>query len=293
MSLSRDIQYRFSRLWISEKLIIINIFVFITDRLLVFLFKLPEDFFIQWFELPESFTTFITQPWSVITYSFFHDPGNFFHLFWNMILLYFSGRLFLSLFGPKRFITVYFLGAVFGGLFFLLSYNLFPVFSGIRSALIGASAAVMAILIFICSYTPNREVRLILFNVKLWHIGVFFVLLDLIQLPMGNSGGHLAHLGGAFLGFFYARKLHQGKDIFKWVEKLIFGSARPSVKKKRSPLKTVYKNKASKKPKTAYPKANKDEYQQQIDDILDKISKSGYESLSKEEKDFLFKAGKE
>ena len=110
---------------------------------------------------------------------------------------------------------------------------------------------------------------------------------------MGNPGGHLAHLGGAFLGFLYARRLHQGKDIGRWFERLIpgFGS-KPGKKKKKSPLKTVYKNKAS---KTSYRKtsSNKDEYQQKIDDILDKISKSGYESLSKEEKDFLFKAGKE
>ena len=161
MSLSKDIQYRFSRLWISEKLIVINLLIFIVERLVVFLFKLEPDFFMRWFELPQNILDFASQPWSIITYSFFH--GGFSHIFWNMILLYFSGRIFLNLFGPKRFITVYFLGAVMGGLVFILSYNLFPVFLGTQSALIGASAAVMAVLIFICTYMPNREVRLIFF----------------------------------------------------------------------------------------------------------------------------------
>lgn len=292
MSLIQDIQDRFSRLWISEKLIIINVLIFILDRLLVFLFRLHPEYFIRWFELPENFMSFITQPWSIVTYAFFHDPQNFFHLFWNMILLYFAGRLFLTLFGPKRFITVYILGAIAGGILFLLSYNLFPVFSDIHSALVGASAAIMSVLIFICTYTPDREVRLIFIPLRLWHIGVIFVLLDLVQLPLGNPGGHLAHLGGALFGFFYARNLRKDKDIGRWFERLIFNIIGTSYTKKTRPLKTVYKNKTATR-RSDKSKTDKDRYQRQIDEILDKISKSGYESLSKEEKDFLFKAGKE
>ena len=199
----------------------------------------------------------------------------------------------MELFSPRRFLVMYFLGAAFGGFIFMLSYNLFPVFSGAHAALIGASAAVMAILIFVCTYMPNREVRLIFINVKLWYIGAFFVLLDLVQLPMGNSGGHLAHLGGAFIGFFYAGRLREGKGAGKWFERFISGTGKSNgrKKKKKSPLKTVYKNRSSTTATSA--KMKKNEYQQQIDDILDKISKSGYESLSKEEKDFLFKSGKE
>ncbi|MEM9685568.1 MAG: rhomboid family intramembrane serine protease [Bacteroidota bacterium] len=292
MSFSKELAYRFSRLYISEKLIIINVAVFIINSLSVFLFKLNPNFFMRWFELPRDIPNFITQPWSLITYSFFH--GGFSHLFWNMLLLYFSGRLFLNLFSPKRLLSIYILGAAFGGLLFLLSYNLFPVFSGIQTALIGASAAVMAVLIFICSYTPNSVVvRLIFFNVKLWYIGAFFVIWDLIQLPMGNSGGHLAHLGGAFIGFYYARRLREGKDPGRWLEQMMSGFGGTS-KKKKSPLKTVYKNQRKTTSKAASgPKRNGDEYQRKIDTILDKISKSGYESLSKEEKDFLFKAGEQ
>lgn len=284
MSLSRDIQNRFSGLYVPEKLIIINFLVFILNSLAVFLFKLPPDYFMRWFELPRHLPDFFGQPWSLITYSFFH--GNFMHLFWNMVLLFVSGRLFLNLFPARRFITLYFLGAAFGGFIFLLSYNLFPAFLGLRTALVGASAAIMCILIFVCTYTPNQDIRLIFINIKLWHVGAFFVILDLVQIPVGNSGGHLAHLGGAFTGFFYARTLRKGTGE-SWLTSFMQGFG-----KKRSPLKTVYKNKRKNSPSP--PVSNrKNEEQHKIDTILDKISKSGYESLSKAEKDFLFKAGKE
>lgn len=287
MSVTKDLRYRFSRLNIAEKLIVVNVAVFIVNSLVTFLFRLNSRSIMRWFELPKEFSDFIVQPWSLITYSFFH--GGFMHIFWNMLLLYFVGRIFLNLFNYKTFINVYFLGAIAGGVLFLLSYNVFPVFSGIDTALIGASAAVMAVLLFVCTYLPNQEVRVIFFNVKLWYIGVFVVLLDLIQLPMGNSGGHLAHLGGELLGFLYARKLMDGKDIGEGFGNLVDKFGAIFSKRKRSPLKTVHRSKKM----NHYDNSNKQEYQKHIDEILDKISKSGYESLTKEEKDFLFKAGKE
>ncbi|MCX2681546.1 rhomboid family intramembrane serine protease [Galbibacter sp. EGI 63066] len=288
MSISDDIRYKFATLNVAEKLIVINVAIFIVNALLVFLFKWDADFIMRWFELPKSFGSFILQPWSIVTYAFFH--GGFMHIFWNMILLYFTSRIFLNLFSAKRFLNVYFLGAICGGLLFLLAYNIFPAFSGINSSLIGASAAVMAILIFICTYIPNQEVRVIFFNIKLWYIGAAFVIIDLIQLPMGNSGGHLAHLGGSLLGFVYAKKLQEGRDIGVGFENTVSSVGDLFKKKKKSPLKTVHKTKQR---SSNTSKTSKDEHQKKIDAILDKISKSGYESLSKEEKDFLFKAGKE
>ena len=285
-----NLRYKFARLTIAEKLIVINVVVFIISGLVPFLFGFSPDAIVRFFELPKDFTLFIILPWSLVTYSFFH--GSFWHLFWNMIILYFSSRIFLNLFGPKRFIAVYFLGVIMGGLVFMLSYNLFPVFSGTRTALIGASAGVTAVLIFVCTYIPNQQVRLFFFNVKLWYIGVFIVVMDLVQIPTGNNaGGHLAHLGGAFLGYLYARQLMQGTDIGAGFIKFLdtMGSMFSGRKKPR--MKTVYKKKkAPPVSKVDYEKENK---QRKIDAILDKISKSGYESLSKEEKDFLFKAGKE
>lgn len=286
-----NLKYQFARLSIAEKLIAINVAVFIVNGLLTFLMGLRPDALMQWFELPKDFFDFIVQPWSMVTYSFFH--GGIWHLFWNMMVLYFASRIFLNLFGPRRFVNVYFLGVILGGLLFLLSYNVFPALMGIQTALIGASAGVTAVLIFVCAYIPNQEVRLIFFNVKLWHIGVFIVLIDLIQIPgSGNAGGHLAHLGGALLGYVYARQLLTGRDIGEGFSGILDSlSSVFSRREKKTPLKTVYRKKqpaASRK--VDYDKAGR---QRKIDTILDKISKSGYESLSKDEKDFLFKAGKE
>jgi membrane associated rhomboid family serine protease len=286
-----NLRYQYARLSIAEKLIAINVAVFIVNGLLTFLLGLRGDAVMQWFELPKDFYDFISQPWSLFTYSFFH--GGIWHLFWNMLVLYFASRIFLNLFGSRRYINVYFLGVLLGGMLFLLSYNVFPALMGIRTALIGASAGVTAVLIFVCAYIPNQEVRVVFFNVKLWHIGVFIVLIDLIQIPSsGNAGGHLAHLGGALLGYTYARQLLAGRDIGEGFSKLLDGMANLFRKReKKPPLKTVYRKKQTyTRNKVDYDKESR---QRKIDNILDKISKSGYESLSREEKDFLFKAGKE
>lgn len=287
-----NLKYQYARLSIAEKLIAINVAVYILNGLITFLMGYSSNSLIQWFELPKDFFDFIVQPWSIVTYSFFH--GGIWHLFWNMILLYFSGRIFLNLFGPRKLLNVYFLGVILGGLTFLLSYNVFPAFMGVQTALIGASAGVTAVLIFICAYIPNQEVRLFFFNVKLWYIGAFFVLIDLVQIPVsGNAGGHLAHLGGALLGYVYARQLLQGKDIGEGFSKFLDGLGNIFKKKeKKAPLRTVYKKNA-RAAKGSGKDFDKEAKQRKIDHILDKISKSGYESLSKAEKDFLFKAGKE
>lgn len=288
MSVRTDLKYQFARLGMTEKLIVINTALFLVNTIVVFLFQLPYDFFTRWLELPKVFGSFILQPWSLISYAFVHQ--GFMHLFWNMILLYFSGRIFANYFSGKRLLTLYLMGAAAGGLIFLLSYNIFPAFSGSNSSLVGASAAVMAVFIFICTYFPNQEVRLIFFNLKLWYLGVFFVLLDLVQLPMGNPGGHLAHLGGALMGFFFAKRLQEGRDLGSVVERAIDSIKFNRQKKSKGPLRTVHRRETSVPTRQT---DSKKEYQKQIDAILDKISKSGYDSLSKEEKDFLFKAGKE
>ncbi|GMN09349.1 rhomboid family intramembrane serine protease [Croceitalea sp. MTPC9] len=288
---SGGLGYQLSRLNVAEKLIAANVFVFILNGLFIALLGFSSNGIVQWFELPKDFVSFLTQPWSLITYSFFHAGIG--HIFWNMLMLYFSGRIFLNFFDNKRFINVYFLGVILGGLLFLLSYNVFPTLTNINSTLIGASAGVTAVLIFICTYIPNQEVRVVFFNIKLWYVGVFFVLVDLVQIAYGgNIGGRIAHLGGALLGYLYARQLLKGNDIGVGFTKLIDGIGNLfKAREKKAPLKTVYKNKTkASKNKADYDKQAR---QRKIDDILDKISKSGYESLSKKEKDFLFKAGKE
>lgn len=289
---NQNISYYYNRLNIAEKLIVFNVAIFIIGGLINVLFNLSPNTSVEsWFQLPKDFFDFLSQPWSLITYSFFHSGLG--HIFWNMIMLYFTGRIFLNLFDNKRFINVYFLGVIFGGLVFLLSYNIFPALLGENTALIGASAGVTAVLIFVCTYLPNQEVRVIFFNIKLWHIGVVIVLMDLVQISLGNNiGGHLAHLGGAALGYYYATQLPKGNDIGSWFSKLLDNLSNMfRGKEKKSSMKTVYKKQGSDIGRTV--NYDKESRQRKIDAILDKISKSGYESLSKAEKDFLFKAGKE
>ncbi|WP_088342117.1 rhomboid family protein [Robiginitalea sediminis] len=285
------LKYQFSRLSIAEKLIVINVAVFIVFRLVAFLLALPPWQVEGWLELPRDFFDFLTQPWSIVTYSFLH--GGLWHLFFNMLLLFYTARIFLNLFGPRRFINVYFLGVILGGAFFLASYNIFPAFHQSQSPLVGASAGVMAVLIFICTYMPMQEVRVFFFNIKLWYIGAFFVLLDLIMIPAGdNAGGRIAHLGGALLGYLYARRSLQGGDLGAGFSKMLDAIGGLFERKPRkAPMKTVYRKK--KEPAASGPDYDKAAHQRKIDTILDKISKSGYDSLSQAEKDFLFKAGKE
>jgi hypothetical protein len=214
-----------------------------------------------------------------------------------MLWLYVIGRMFLNLFSAKTAINIYFLGAMSGGFLFMLCYSLFPSVFG-NSSLVGASAAVRALLIFLCAYMPNQEMRFFTFTIKLWHIGVAIVLLDVIgvfagiQNPAtGNAGGNLAHLGGALLGYFYAKQLLKGDDIGRGFESLLNALGNIFKASKKSPLKTVHKNKSK---VGGYTKSDFNEFnhQKKIDVILDKISKSGYDSLTAEEKEFLFKAGK-
>lgn len=300
---SDKFKYKLQTATVVEKLIAINVLVFLLFylfRTLTFLFQLPSDFLLEWFSFPKELGEFIFKPWSIITYSFLH--GGIWHILSNMLILYFSGIYFLNYFSPKRLLNYFFLGVIMGALVYMLSYNLFPAFEATgRSYLIGASAGVMAVLVGIASYIPNMRVRLLLIgSIKFWYIAAFLVALDVIQIPMGNAGGHLAHLGGAALGYTYTKQLQKGNDIGAWFEKIMDSFAamfQPTERKAK--MKTVYRKTSNKKSAAAQRKSSfskkldKDEKQKQIDAILDKISKSGYDSLSKSEKDFLFKAGKE
>ncbi|WP_034046132.1 rhomboid family protein [Wocania ichthyoenteri] len=280
-SLSQDIKHKLSNLNVLEKIIAINVVVFAIGLI----FKNG----LSWFELPSDFSDFILKPWSIITYAFLH--GDFFHILFNMLWLYFIGRMFLNLFSAKMALNIYFLGAISGGLLYMLCYTLFPNIFGANSRLVGASAAVRALLIFICAYMPNQEVRFFTFSLKLWYVGVAIVVLDVLGLFGLNAGGNLAHLGGALLGYYYAKQLLKGKDIGKGFEKLMDAFVSLFKPSKKSPLKTVHKNKTK---VGGYTKGEFNQFnnQKKIDVILDKISKSGYDSLTAKEKEFLFKAGK-
>lgn len=287
-SLSHDIKQKLSNLNVLEKIIAVNVVVFV----LGLIFKSNLD----WLELPSNFSDFILQPWTIITYAFLHyDP---LHILFNMLWLYFLGRMFLNLFSRKMALNIYFLGAISGGLLYMFCYTLFPSVFSINSRLLGASAAVRALLIFLCTYMPNQALRFFTFNLKLWYVGAAIVVLDVIGVlsginnPVtGNAGGNLAHLGGALLGYFYAKQLLKGQDIGKGFERFMDSIVSLFKPSKKGPLKTVHKNKSK---VGGYTKSDFNAFnnQKKIDIILDKISKSGYDSLTAEEKEFLFKAGK-
>ena len=281
---------QFKQLSIVLKIIVINTLIFLIFYLGSFFFKLSPSTLVSWFVLPTSFLEIVYQPWSFVTYAFLH--AGFWHLFWNMYLLYWFGLYVLNLFTSKRFLTIYLLGAINGGLFYVLAYNLFPVFNNISSNLMGASAAVLAIVIFIATYTPDAIVRIFTFRIKLWQIGLVMVLLDLFQLPSsGNAGGLIAHMGGAIFGYVYAIHLKKGNDIGIWFENFMDLLVNLFKSNKYKHFKQVHKTKQSAPKNTKRnPTTN---HQIKIDRILDKIGKSGYDSLTKAEKDFLFKAGKD
>lgn len=299
---SSNFRYRVKTATVSEKLIAINVAVFIVFfffKTLAFLFQMSSDFLLEWFVFPKEPGEFLFKPWSIITYAFLH--AGIWHILSNMLILYYAGVYFLNYFSPKKLLTFYFLGAIFGALVYMASYNLFPAFQGMgRSYLLGASAAVMSVLVGIATHVPNMRIRLILIGpVKFWYIAAFLVILDVVQIPMSNPGGHLAHLGGAAFGYIYASQLKKGNDIASGFEKLMdwFGSLFTGSKTetRKSNLKTVHRRKATASTSSTYtPRSrNKKEEQERIDAILDKISKSGYDSLTKPEKEFLFNAGKE
>ena len=275
----QKLKEKFISLNILKKIIFLNLVCFIFPYILntfFFLFDYSNFSIISWFELTSDLKKIIFKPWSIISYSFFHS--GFFHLFWNMIILLYSGQIFLNLFPNKMFLSTYFVGVIFGGIIFIFCYNIFPVFFNSYSTMIGSSAGVMAILIFICVYSPNYEIRILFFNIKLLYIGLFFVFFDIIQIPYGNAGGHFAHLGGSLVGFIYARQIKNGKDIFDSFLFLIISIFYKTKKKENKIIKNDHGN-----------ILHKDINQKKIDQILDKINSSGYDSLSKEEKDFLFK----
>ncbi len=287
MNILDDFKMQYRLGGIAQKLIFWNVGIAIPFFLLK---AFAPDLFsviLDWTSLSSDVMTMITRPWTLLTYAFLH--ADFFHLLFNMIVLNFASRLFTTYFTQKQLFGLYLLGAIFAGLLFVATDFIFQN----NTILVGASGAIMAILVGAATYTPFSEVRLLLIgNVKMWHLALALVLLDLIQIPLNNTGGHIAHLGGAFFGFLYIKMLQNGTDLTKGISTFldyILGLFRP---KKATPFKTVHRN-TKKQPQTSTATAaDKDMTQKQIDDILDKISKSGYDSLTKEEKEFLFKVGK-
>ncbi|AEV32144.1 putative membrane protein [Owenweeksia hongkongensis DSM 17368] len=275
------------------RLILVNLAVFVVFlllRIIGFLFQIQlADIFTQWTALPSNLGTLATRPWTLFTYMFLHE--GFLHILFNMLWLYFGGRLFMEYMGGRRLLSTYILGGLAGGILYIIAYNLFPSFSEavVISNNRGASAGVMAIVIGVATYAPRYPVKIFFtLNAQLWMIAAAALLMDLIYLGDGNNaGGHIAHLGGALFGYLSVSQLKNGKDWTEGFSKFMDNIA--NWFKPKPKMKTVYTNTSKK----ANYREKQVHNQQRMDEILDKISRSGYESLSKEEKDYLFKIGKD
>jgi len=285
------------------QLIIINVVVFAVVGILGVIFTISGFKEIAWvvqkqFHIPAEFSEFLNRPWTVITYAFMH--GGFLHILFNMLALYWFGRLFVEYLGSDKLVAVYVLGALFGAIFYLLAYNTIPFFmqhveeaklhtvNGIN--MVGASAAVNAIVVATAVLLPNYTFfMLFLGPVKIKYIAAVAVLLSILGADGDNAGGNIAHLGGALIGFIYIKQLQAGINWGLWITVTIDWFK--DLFKSKPNVKVTYRGEdkaGSKKPSAPTSKAS----QAEIDIILDKISDRGYESLTKEEKEKLFNASK-
>lgn len=293
-SIFQEIKNFFIRGSVLSRIIGVNVAVFVLIniiRVLFFLFNLDGagDAVTHWLGISSNIHVVLHRPWTLFTYMFLHI--DFFHILFNMIVLYVGGRLFSDFIGPDRLTATYLIGGLAGAVFYIASFNIFPVFGDVVAfaLAIGASASVLAIFVAIAAYMPDYQLPLLLLGrIRLKYIAIFFVVLDIISIDKGNPGGHLAHLGGALWGFIYARLLRSGRDpalvIGFYLERFV------RIFRKKPHFRVEY---TSKRPVSdeEYNRQRVD-YQKRIDDILDKISRSGYDSLTSEEKEILFRMNK-
>lgn len=276
------------------RLILINVLVFLIVSIIdvtFSLFSLPENIFNNiWNQLSLSAipAEVLSKPWTLLTYMFMHSTSNIFHILINMLMLYWFGKIFLVFLQAKKLLNIYIFGGLSGAVIYLLAYQFVPMLRDNPPMLgmVGASASVMAIMIATATLVPDYKIMLLLFGeVKLKYVALIFILIDLISLKGGNSGGHFAHLGGVIYGFLYIRYLKSNSPVSNFIEKIV-GSFTGLFKGKDKDYIKYKKVKAVPKKRPSAPS------QQDIDIILDKIAVSGYESLTDKEKELLFNASK-
>lgn len=288
-----DLKRKFQQGDIVLRLVYVNVAVFLAVTLVqifLTLFNVPASPWMNYLELPAWTEVFIRRPWTLITYMFMH--AGVLHILFNMLWLFWFGRLFLAFFLSKHLRGLYFLGGICGGLLYMLAYNVFPYFQDAvySSYLLGASASVLAIVVAVSVREPNYPVQfLFIGTVRLKYVALFMVVLDLLFMTSDNAGGHIAHLGGALAGWWFAAGLQSGHDATKWINLVcdwFAGLGRPV--KRKPKMKVHY---GGRQADYEY-NARKKEREAEIDRILDKLRKSGYNSLTDDEKKSLFDASK-
>jgi membrane associated rhomboid family serine protease len=287
-NLLQDIKNYFNNNMVLYRLVLINVVVFIGINFFdLFSFLFGWHFSLDrlmrlFFGLEAGISNFIWKPWTIVSYMFLHD--DIFHILFNMLFLTWTGKLFSEYLGNQKLSATYFLGGICGGLFYIVAYQIFPAFANHDQAiLIGASAGVLAVFFAAATLLPNYTTQLLFIgNIKLKFLAIIMFLLYAFSIPSGNAGGHIAHIGGALFGFVSIKFLQSGTDITKWFSKLFSFKSRS-----RKNMKVVYRS-----------NENADEIylnkqrmtQENLDRILDKINRSGFDSLTADEKEFLYKA---
>lgn len=278
------------------QLIIINVVIFLIIgfiSVIGLISKAPAlpDFIYKQFTIPPTFAEYLTRPWTLLTYMFAHSRWDILHILFNMLGLYWFGKLFVEYLGSDKLTAVYILGGLAGGLLYLLIFNTIPFFverSGF-DGMVGASAAIFAIMVATATLLPNYSFHLLFFGpVKIKYIVAVYVVISFLGTTQGNAGGNIAHLGGALIGFIYIKQLQAGVNWGMWITVTLdwfkdFFKSKPKVK-------VTYRN--DEKQSSVKPSSPGKASQAEIDAILDKISDRGYESLTKEEKEKLFNASK-
>ena len=290
MSVIDELKDSFRKGTILHKLIYFNLGVFLTlqiVRIVLLLSNSGEGFltFVDYLAVPANLEVLARRPWTLLTYMFLHV--DFIHILFNLLWLYWFGTVFIQELGIKKLLSTYLLGGLAGGLLYVIFYNTFSVFEPVRegSIAMGASASVMAIVVAASTFNPERRMQLVFIGpVKIVYIALaMFIFTSLVDFSV-NTGGKIAHIGGAFMGFIFAHYYKQGKDISKGFQGLL-DSIATWFKPGKQKMKVTHK-----RPSNDFEyKQEKVEEQKEIDKILDKISKAGYESLTSKEKEQLFR----
>lgn len=291
MNVWNEIKMTFKHGSIITQLIYVNLAVFLVIRVIyVFFYMFNVDFdLLKWLALPSSLRELAYRPWTLFTYMFLHF--NFLHILFNLLWLHWFGNIFLTYFDEKKLLGTYIMGGLLGGIAYVLAYNFIPAFTATSSILLGASASIIAIVVASALYAPNLQINILLISslfgpIKIIWIALISVALYFIGISGSNAGGNIAHLGGALWGFVYMWQLKRGRDIIAPFNRFLssFGSLF-----RRRKLKVTYRNNVGSMSDWEYNARRKKE-KEAMNEILDKIGKSGYESLTKREKEILFHA---
>ena len=289
-SIIDNIKAGFARGTLLVRLIYLNVAVFLLVHLvavILTLWNIHPTAWMAYIDLPSDIGELLHRPWTLLTYMYVHY--DVWHILFNMLWFYWFGNIFLQYFTPKQMGGLYLLGGLAGALFYVAAYNIFPYFWPMTdySFLLGASASVLGIVTATAYREPNYPIRLLFIGtIRLKYLALIVIGLDVLAITAENAGGHIAHLGGALAGLWFAASLSKGADLTRWINRAtdwVTGVFRP---RPRKPKMKIHYGANTDRQKDYDYNARKKAQNDEIDRILDKVRKSGYHGLTEEEKKF-------